>query len=70
MGGKIHQVCRGEIMTIRRALETIKGYWGKHLHCYDCPLSNYGEGYCFIAETIPADWNVEEAFKKRKGESG
>ena len=64
-------------MTIRKALQTIKGCCIKHTSCDRCPLQ--GELYCLleeeipadwdVEEDIPADWDVEEMLKKRRGDS-
>lgn len=56
-------------MTIKKALLTIKGYCEKHITCKDCPLSNYGQELCVIDGKIPADLDVEEMLKRRKGDS-
>ncbi len=54
-------------MTIKKALLTIQGYCGKHLSCNQCPLK--GNLECMIQEDIPADWDLDEMLKKRKGET-
>lgn len=56
-------------MTIKKALQTIKGYCEKHLGCSICPLSNYGQEECAIADKVPTDWNAEEILKKRRGDA-
>ena len=56
-------------MKIKKALLTIKGYCEKHLSCRRCPLSDYGQSLCPVNEDVPADWNVEEMLKKRRGDS-
>ena len=60
-------MCRGEMMTIRKALLTIKGYCEKHIFCDRCQLQDHL--HCLLKDDIPADWDVEEMLKKRKGES-
>ena len=56
-------------MTIKKALQTIKGYCEKHLGCRRCPLSDYGQSLCPVNEDIPADWDVEEMLKNWGGDS-
>ena len=54
-------------MTIKKALQTIKGYCEKHTSCNRCPLQS--DLHCLLEEDIPADWDVEEMLKKRRGDS-
>lgn len=54
-------------MTIKRALQTIKGYCEKHTTCHNCPLE--GKLHCLLKEEVPADWDVEEILKKRRGDN-
>ena len=56
------------MMTIKKALQTIKGYCEKHISCDRCQLR--GDLQCLLEEDIPADWDVDEMLKKRKGDSG
>lgn len=56
-------------MTIKKALQTIKGYCEKHLSCRSCPLSDYGQSICPVNEDIPADWDVDEMLKRQRGDS-
>lgn len=54
------------MMTIKKALLTIKGYCEKHISCDRCQLR--GNLHCLLEEDIPADWDVEGMLKK-KGDS-
>lgn len=54
-------------MTIKKALQTIKGYCEKHTDCNRCLLQ--GSLHCVIEEDIPADWDIEEILNKRRGDS-
>lgn len=54
-------------MTIKKALQTIKGYCEKHTSCSRCPLQS--GVHCLLEEYIPADWDVDEMLKKQRGDS-
>ena len=54
-------------MTIKKALQTIKGYCEKHTSCNRCLLKS--ELHCLLEEDIPADWDVDEMLKKQRGDS-
>lgn len=55
------------MMTIKKALLIIKGYCEKHISCDRCQLR--GDLHCLLEEDIPADWDVEEMLKKRRGDT-
>ena len=58
-------------MTIKKALLTIKGYCEKHISCDRCQLHDKQDNLlCSLKDAIPADWDVEEMFKKRRDDDG
>ena len=44
------------------ALKTISEICGDAKHCEDCPFGN-DSGECFIGETIPSAWELNEPDK-------
>ena len=57
-------------MTIKKALQTIKGYCEKHINCEKCLLRN-AKNYCLFEsqDAIPYDWDVDEMLKRQRGDS-
>ena len=55
-------------MRIKKALQTIKGYCEKHTACIGCSLICWCDYMTINSGCVPADWDVEEMLKKRRGE--
>lgn len=56
-------------MTIKKALLTLKGYCGKHIAYSNCSLKSWCDYMCINDGCVPSDWDVEEMFEKRRGDS-
>jgi len=56
------------MMTIKKALLTIKGHCGKHISCTGCSLKKWCDYICMNDGSVPSEWDVEELLKKSKGE--